>query len=331
VARRDHLIEAALSYAARGWHVFPLRPGDKRPAFPDHGADACCGVDPRCRRAGRHVTWEERATTDPTRVRPAWSAAPFGIGIAAGPSGLLVVDLDVPKPGPDGTAPALPDGWAVPGIVDGADVWCLLAERAGHPVPLDTYTVATPSGGLHLYFTAPPGVGLRNTTGSRGGLAPMIDTRAGGGYVAAPPTVLTGDSGNGSYRVLDDTPPAPLPAWLTERLTPRPAPLAGPVRVTVSARDGRRAAYLAAAVRAQLDAVTSAGEGGRNHALYMSAQTLGQLAAGGELDPADVTTWLTHAARTTGLTQIETSRTIASGLRAGARRPRTLTPAGAAA
>jgi len=43
------LLDAALSCAARGWHVFPLRPGDKRPAFPDHTAGSCTGTDPRCR------------------------------------------------------------------------------------------------------------------------------------------------------------------------------------------------------------------------------------------------------------------------------------------
>ncbi|MGW1451161.1 bifunctional DNA primase/polymerase, partial [Micromonospora sp. NPDC002411] len=65
------LLTAALAHAARGWHVFPLRPDDKRPAFPDHTADQCAGRDPRCRTG--HVGWEARATTDPARIRRAWS------------------------------------------------------------------------------------------------------------------------------------------------------------------------------------------------------------------------------------------------------------------
>ncbi len=89
------LLAAALAYAARGWHVFPLRPGDKRPAFPAHPANRCDGSDPRCR-AG-HAGWEQRATTDPDRIRRAWTARPYGIGIACGPSGLVVIDLDTPK------------------------------------------------------------------------------------------------------------------------------------------------------------------------------------------------------------------------------------------
>src|SRR5436305_905965 len=67
----------ALDLAGRGWPVFPLRPGDKRPAFPDHPAAACTGRDPRCRTAGRHVGWEDRATTDPDRIRRGWQRAPL--------------------------------------------------------------------------------------------------------------------------------------------------------------------------------------------------------------------------------------------------------------
>ena len=45
----ESLRDVALSAAVRGWHVFPLRPDDKRPAFPDHDAEHCTGTDPRCR------------------------------------------------------------------------------------------------------------------------------------------------------------------------------------------------------------------------------------------------------------------------------------------
>jgi hypothetical protein len=90
------LMRAALSHATRGWRVFPLRPDDQRPAIRD---------------------WESRATTDPLRIRRAWQRGPFGIGIACGPSGLVVLDLDRPKP--DVVRPL---EWGRPGINDGADV-----------------------------------------------------------------------------------------------------------------------------------------------------------------------------------------------------------------
>ncbi|MGH3342633.1 MAG: bifunctional DNA primase/polymerase, partial [Carbonactinosporaceae bacterium] len=92
--------------------------------------------------------------------------------------------------------------------------------------------------------------------------------------------------------------------------------------VAVPLASDRRSAYLRAAVGAQLNYLTAATEGGRNQALYRAAIALGQLAAGGALTETDVTAWLTNAAAHTGLTPSETSRTINSGLRTGAKRPR---------
>jgi hypothetical protein len=89
---RHRLLTAALAAAAQGFHVFPLRPGTKRPAL--HGEKSCPRTGP-CRDG--HRGWEQRATTDLGRIRQCWSAAPFNIGIATGPSGLVVVDLDTPK------------------------------------------------------------------------------------------------------------------------------------------------------------------------------------------------------------------------------------------
>ncbi|MFI7302967.1 bifunctional DNA primase/polymerase [Micromonospora aurantiaca] len=332
------LLTAALAHAERGWHVFPLRPDRpnatdedeaKRPAFPNRcTAERCDRTDPRCRAAGRHIGWEERATTDPDRIRRAWSTHPYGIGIACGPSGLVVVDLDVPKH-PDDTPP---EQWA--GACDGWDVFATLAARHGTPIDqLDgfgpgapprtgidaTYTVSTGSGGTHLYYRHPAGPALRNTTGERGGLGWKVDTRAHGGYVVAAGSTVAGRP----YAVALDCDPAPLPGWLAGLLAPAPLPARQTAAVTLPAdRHGR---YLAAAIRRQVAYLAAAPDGQRNHALFTSAVALGQLAAGGALTDDDVTSVLEPVALSIGLRHGEVARTIASGLRVGARQPRYLT------
>ncbi|GAA3618439.1 hypothetical protein GCM10022223_39000 [Kineosporia mesophila] len=314
---RGRLLAAALEYAERGWHVFPLRPRDKRPAFPDHAEARCTGRDPRCRRAERHVSWEERATTDPARITAAWTSATYGIGIATGPSGLLVIDLDQPKTGRPGAARP-PVEWEEPGIADGADVFALLCRRAGQPVPWDTHTVRTGSGGLHLYFTPPTGARLRCTAGSLGWL---IDTRAHGGYVVAPPTTVAGREYVTEY---GQSQAEPLPEWLGEALTPRPLPVQGPTPVRLLAGTGRVRAYLEAALSRAAEAIQTSGPGQHNRALYGAAVQLGQLVAGGALTAETVRAELLPAAIAVGQSEAEAHRTITSGLSAGADRPRTL-------
>ncbi|MBE1603730.1 hypothetical protein HEB94_000578 [Actinopolymorpha pittospori] len=89
----------------------------------------------------------------------------------------MVVDLDTPNPGD-----APPQEWVLPGITNGADLLAELAARAGQPLPVDTYTVQTGRGGLHLYFTTPSsGETMGNSAGRLGW---HVDTR-GGGYVVA--------------------------------------------------------------------------------------------------------------------------------------------------
>jgi hypothetical protein len=306
------MLQAALDAAARGWHVFPLRAGTKRPARPGHDAAACDGTDPRCR--GGHTGWEPRATTDPVRICRGWAGERFNIAVACGPSRLVVVDLDTPKPGD-----TPPPDWNLPGIRDGAAVLAALCQRAGEPYPAATWTVRTPSGGTHLYFTAPvDGPELRNTQGAAGGLGWLVDTRAAGGYVAGAGSVVDGRP----YTVTCDTPPAPLPAWLAERLRPTPLPPQRPVDVSLPA--GRAGGYLRRAVDGELARVLSSPPDGHNTALYRAAVALGQLVAGGALSEADVTAWLTDAAGQVGQQPGETARTIASGLRAGAARPRSV-------
>ncbi len=294
------LTRYALTAAARGWHVFPLTPGGK---VPPRGFDS----------------WENRATTDPGTIRRWWARHPYNIGIACGPSGLVVLDLDTPK---EGLRP--PPSFDLPGVGDGADVLAVVCERAGHPFPtLETFQVRTRRGGMHLYYAAPDGPPLRNTEGDKGnGLGWLIDTRAHGGYVVGPGSFVDLPDGTGPYEVVHNAAPAMLPPWLFQRLSPPSLPPQRPVSVTVP--DGRAGAYLRAALEREAERVATAPAGERNRALYLAAVALGQLTAGGALTEHEVTRLLEQQGVAAGLTPSETRHTIASGLRAGAKRPRTV-------
>ncbi|WAZ23163.1 bifunctional DNA primase/polymerase [Streptomyces cinnabarinus] len=288
---RDPL-SAALDAAARGWHVFPLRPGTKRPAL--HG-EASCPRTGQC--AGGHVKWEQRATTDPDRIRAAWTRAPFNIGIATGPSGLVVVDLDVPKDKDRSDAP------------DGAATFEALCERAGHPVP-DTYRVRTASGGTHLYFTAPSGVRLSNSAGTIGEL---VDTRAWGGYVIAAGS--TTDAG--AYETVGGS-VAALPAWLHPILKPAPARRAGPLRLPEVS--GSRAAL--SALEAECAVVSAAPDKRRNTTLNRCAFKVGRFVAWGDIPRGVVEAAFQGAGEGRGLTAAECRATIRSALDSSIRKAR---------
>ncbi|KMS69006.1 DNA primase [Streptomyces leeuwenhoekii] len=289
------LLRAALDTAERGWHVFPLRPDTKRPAL--HGEKTCTRTGP-C--ATGHRKWEQRATTDPNRIRAAWSRAPFNVGIATGPSGLVVVDLDTPEHKGSSDAP------------DGAATFGALCERAGHPVP-DTYRTRTASGGTHLYFTAPDGVRLPNTAGT---VADAVDTRAWGGYVVAAGSTTPA----GRYEALSGSVAVALPAWLHTVLQPAPARPAGPLRLP--AIDGSRVAV--AALEAECAVVAAAPDGLRNTTLNRSAFKVGRFVAWGDLRRHVAEEAFQAAGEAVGLTAAECRTTIRSALDSSLRtaRPR---------
>jgi hypothetical protein len=244
-----HLLDAALAAAARGWRIFPLVAGRKTP-----------------RRA--LTDWETKATADPDRISRWWARHPGdNIGIACGPSGLVVVDLDVTKP--DDTPPP---AWT--GAAGGADVLDALARRHGHQLAA-TWTVQTPSGGRHLYYRAPTGRQLRNTAGRIGW---RIDTRAHGGYVVAAGSTID----HLEYRVVDDTPPVELPAWILEVADPAPVPQPSRARPVCRARG-----YVATVLHNEVQRVLDARPGTRNHALNKAAWNLARLVAQGVV-PRDV-------------------------------------------
>lgn len=295
-----HLLDAALDAVLHGWHVLPLRPGTKRPAL--HGQTRC----PRTGACARgHLTWEQRATSDPDRIHAAWSHGPYNIGIATGPSGLLVINLDVPKHGTGGP--------------DGAARFRELCEHAGQPVP-DTYQVTTPSGGMHLYFRVPDGVRLPSTVGA---LAPLVDTRAWGGYVVAPGSITPEGIYQGRFH---DRLPAVLPDWLLTLLKPEPTQSPQPPRpvrtlhLPTGNSNSSRAAL--AALDAECTAVASAPEGRRNTTLNRAAFKIGRFIAWGDLPRHVIEQAFQEAGEAAGLPPAECTATIRSALDASLRTAR---------
>ncbi|MFJ8025097.1 bifunctional DNA primase/polymerase [Streptomyces sp. NPDC096311] len=281
----EHLLNAALAAAARGWHVFPLRPGIKLPAL--HGERTCTRTGP-C--AGGHRKWEQRATTDPDRIRAAWTRAPFNVGIATGPSGLLVVDLDTPEHKGSSDTP------------DGAATFGALCERAGHAVP-DTYRVRTASGGTHLYFTTPSGARMTNTQGT---VADSVDTRAWGGYVVAAGSTTPA----GAYEPLCGPVVACLPSWLQSILQPAPKTSTAP-SVAVAGQSRR---YTDVALATETRNVATAQVGEREAKLFRAARALGRFVAWGDLPRHVVEQALQEGGEASGLSASECRSTLRSAL-----------------
>jgi Bifunctional DNA primase/polymerase, N-terminal len=255
---------AAAAAAERGWHVFPIRAGCKKPPLVDD--------------------WEHRASADPEYVARRWPGN-ANVGIACGPSDLVVVDLD--------THGTLPAAWHMPGIADGRDVLAQLCEWAGQPWAA-TYWVATPAGGWHLYFTAPGDYEVRNSAGL---LGPMIDIRGAGGYVVGAGSAVDGKP----YDLLDGMDPAPLPAWITRMLAAARSAKAG----------NRTPGALSRRVAGLVRAVESAPEGQRNDTLYWAACRAAEL-DGAERDAAADA--LADAAGYAGLSPLEARRTMDSAM-----------------
>lgn len=305
------LRQVALDAAAAGLFVFPVKPGSKIPAF--HGETRCRGRGP-C--AGGHQGWEQRATRDPAQIRRWWShsSSRWNVGIACGPSGLVVIDLDTR------TQP-LPE-WG--GATTGREVLDQLAAQHGEMLP-HTYSTVTPTDGEHLYYWMPEGLALRNTHGGHGhSLGPLIDTRAGGGFVVGAGSIRP----EGAYLVAEHGQIAELPAWLATLLTPPPA--TRPQGTTPKGLTTKRAnAYIAAIQADEIDKVEHAAEGRRQITLLGAARVFGQLVGGGELDADNAYAVLLDAASAhigvAGFTRAEAERTITRGMTFGMRAPRTIT------
>ena len=286
------LVRSALAAAALGWHVFPCAAGGKRPAL--------------------RGDWQALATTSAGQIRDWWSRAPYNIGIACGPSGLVVIDLDLPHDDEEDDDEEA-DGTLFP--LSGADILSRLARQHGERYPGGTYIVDTPSGGCHLYFSVAGDARARNSAGAVG---PHIDVRADGGYVVGAGSRI----GGRRYAARGRRTPAPLPGWLGRLVRDSYQPPAVPLPRQPAADRAQGRAYAMAALRAETERVAAARPGTRNVTLNRAAFSLGQLVAAGLIPPIPVITALIDAAGYAGLPQDEAVRTVRSGMAAGARKPR---------
>ena len=231
---------AAFACAVLGFRVFPLMSGTKRPAI-----------------AG----WKEAATTSLEQIEY-WFAGEFqdaSVGIATGEdSDLFVVDIDV-KGGING--------------------FCTIADLctdgiSGVRLLPQTLTVATPSGGAHLYFRWPEAGGVVNSSGE---LGPGLDVRGKGGLVHAP--------GWGGYAVVPRAgirrvDVAEAPDWLVELCRKKPK---RPVNADGSENEPNSGGHVMG-TRRTLESLYATPVGSRNHELNKAAF---RLAVRGELTHDD--------------------------------------------
>ena len=155
----EQLLEAALSYAARGWPVFPC-------FWPVDGRCSCGNMD--CKSPGKHPLTPEgfkNAMTDEEVVRAWWRKYPrASIGIPTGEtSGIDVVDVDDIKIGQS----------ALEGFIN-CKLKSLPRQRSGRD-----------NGGWHFLFRHRPGVHVKNRTK----FLPGMDSRGDGGYIVVAPSI----------------------------------------------------------------------------------------------------------------------------------------------
>src|SRR5262245_8079939 len=220
------ILAAALRYAARGWLVFPCW------EITLDGTDCACprshpsrDSQGHCGSPGKHPRTPngvKDATTDVTMITTWWTRWPRAhIAIAAGASGLLVVDVD-PRNGGDATLAEL--------------------QATYGPLP-ETPRQLTGGGGWHIVLRRPDRPHVR---GPKNGLGQGIDVKCDGGYIiVAPSGHLLGDYVWEIGFEFDELPIADAPAWLLERLDTRARHDSPPTNTPV--REGLLGAALEAA------------------------------------------------------------------------------------
>jgi Bifunctional DNA primase/polymerase, N-terminal len=143
--------------------------------------------------------WQQACTSELALLARSWPAG-ANIGVGCRASGVAGLDLDRHAGAPDGVAS-----------------FARLCADQGLAWPA-TFTVATPNGGLHLYFRVPPGCSIASAIGWLPGVDVRGPGRRLGGYLAGPGSVV----GGRRYEVVADLPIAGLPGWLEGLLAENP-------------------------------------------------------------------------------------------------------------
>ncbi|MFF1405142.1 bifunctional DNA primase/polymerase [Streptomyces sp. NPDC058294] len=331
--------------ARRGWPVHPLAAGRKTPAAncascreSGHTHAGCA-----CLPSGRWCHGFHAATLDQRRIEQWWGNHPeFGVGVACGPAGLVVIDIDAhvaQPPSRDRILPGIPIGPHIDltGLSTGYHTLAVLAALRDVPSPAEdasTLRVRTPSGGLHVWYRAGDNRRWQCSSGSSQGraLAWQVDVRAHGGYIIAPGTTTSA----GTYTVLGEAKqPAVLPTWLAQELertghlpapsipAPRPVPPRAQQAVLAAGGGRERTSRTLATVLAPVAACGHVAEGaGFSDTLNRAAYTLGGLVAAGRLTQEDAERTLleTAAAARPGQDR-RAQQIIRSGMAAGLKRP----------
>jgi hypothetical protein len=147
-------LPAALTYAARGWVVFPVVRGQRK-----------------SHKSSRHSNGRRwGATKDPEEIRQDYARWPeANVGIPTGKENTIwVLEIDTVE------------GHNVDGI---ASLRQLVAKHGALP---QTLMARSPSGSLHHYFNWPADRVISNSASK---IAPGIDVRGEGGMVLAPPSL----------------------------------------------------------------------------------------------------------------------------------------------
>lgn len=284
------MLQAALNAQAMGLHIFPVARGAKVPH----------------RMAGQ---WGETATNDVDRIFYFWSSIdPYAnIGVACKPSQLLVVDLDQAKEDYKlrGTEwEYLHDGYGP--RVSGEEVFDEMAyklydEDGDADSYLNTFTVRTGSGGLHLYYRWPT---HWPTISQASPVKGIVDVRGNGGQYGGYVLGAGSETEAGVYHVTAPYAVELPPRWIRRLVAEKPQPkkIARPVRFQQPG---------SVSSSGLVRSVREAGEGNRNNALLWAARTMCEEGA----PEAQAMELLTPAAESAGLDYREIERTIQSAYR----------------